>query len=37
MEWCGANTEMDMPATFDLDRVKNILVRCATPEPWTTV
>ena len=36
-EWYWANAEMDVPATFDLDRVKNTLSRCATPELWRTV
>lgn len=37
MEWYWVNAEMDVPAIFDLDRLKNILVRCATPELWRTV
>lgn len=36
-EWYWANAEMDVPATFDLDRVTTILARCATPELWRTV
>ncbi len=32
-----ANAAMDLPATFDPDRVKTILARCATPEPRRTV
>ena len=36
-EWYWVNAEMDVPATFDLDRVKTILARCATPELWRTV
>jgi hypothetical protein len=36
-EWHWTNVEMDVPATFDIDRVKRILARCATPELWRTV
>lgn len=35
-EWYWANAEMDVPATFELDRVKTILARCASSEPWRT-
>lgn len=36
-EWHWANAEMDVPANFDLNRIKETLARCATPELWRTV
>jgi len=36
-EWHWANAEMDVPAKFDLEDIKNTLNRCATPELWRTV
>ena len=36
-EWYWANVKIDVPATFDPDRVTTILARRATPEPWRTV
>jgi hypothetical protein len=36
-EWHWANAEMDVPAKFDLEDIKNTLSRCATPELWRTV
>lgn len=36
-EWHWANAEMDVPANFDLSRIKATLARCATPELWRTV
>ena len=36
-EWRWLNIEMDLPATFDLEQVKQTLNRCTTPELWSTV
>jgi hypothetical protein len=36
-DWHWANIEMDVPANFDLNRIKATLARCTTPELWRTV
>lgn len=36
-EWRWLNIEMDVPASFDLEQVKQTLDRCTTPELWSTV
>jgi hypothetical protein len=36
-EWHWANTEMDVPADFDLAHVQKILNRCTTTELWRPV
>jgi hypothetical protein len=36
-EWQWTGAEMDVQANFDLDRVKQTLRRCTTPELWRTV
>lgn len=37
LEWHWVNVEMDVAATYDLNRIKETLARCATPELWRTV
>ena len=36
-EWRWLNAEMDVPASFDLEQVKQTLNRCTTPELWSPV